>query len=273
MEYLIKEHKYDSFLAYTGNLNYDNMNNFFKGLSYQAIFDRFKLNKGKQFIENELSVDDLSMIDMLKNWRRKKKSPFLATFITMNSHYPFWTPRKEFQKFNTVYKNSMHYQDHFIGELIKALKELGEWDNTILIITGDHGRRVNQMAGPILNPNMFHTPLYIRIPGEQHQTYSNPTNHAFIGSSIVKFLTGKYFGFKEQNLEFSKENFVFYEGDKMYHSIISPGDNSILDDSGVIKIESDNWPKDSSEKCEIDCQKYYQKYYNYLKNLDNLYAF
>jgi arylsulfatase A-like enzyme len=56
---------------------------------------------------------------------------------TENNNNPPEPPNAQFVV-EPIYKNSLHYIDSKVGEVLKSL--VGELDNTVVIITGDHGR-------------------------------------------------------------------------------------------------------------------------------------
>jgi arylsulfatase A-like enzyme len=68
-----------------------------------------------------------------------------------------------------LYDAEILFTDSIIGKLYKDLKVLGELDNTILIITSDHGEqfgekgRMGHMQSSVYN-NLIHIPLIIRYP-------------------------------------------------------------------------------------------------------------
>lgn len=91
---------------------------------------------------------------------RKSKKPFFAFVFYDASHQPYFFP-KEFEKYRPAgdnainylkppdkdeiliyknrFKNAIHYDDYLAGEIIASLKKNGLLDNSIVLITGDHG--------------------------------------------------------------------------------------------------------------------------------------
>ena len=66
---------------------------------------------------------------------KRAKIPFLKVFLTLSSHEPFEVP---FHKFEDPYLNSVAYTDSCLGQFIDSLKQLPEWDNTLVIMVPDH---------------------------------------------------------------------------------------------------------------------------------------
>jgi phosphoglycerol transferase MdoB-like AlkP superfamily enzyme len=72
----------------------------------------------------------------------KAKEPFFKTWLTLSSHEPFETPVSKVFNGNdkeTKFFNSLHYADSIVFTFINELKKLPSWQNTIVIISADHG--------------------------------------------------------------------------------------------------------------------------------------
>lgn len=59
------------------------------------------------------------------------------------------------------YATEVEWADQHIGRALKLLEESGELDNTVIVITSDHGPPLPRMKGQIYEHG-FHIPLYIR---------------------------------------------------------------------------------------------------------------
>ena len=68
------------------------------------------------------------------------------------------------------YYASVSYTDAQIGKLIKALKKMGLYDNTIIILWGDHGWKLGEHRswGKMTNYDIdTHVPMIIKVPGSK----------------------------------------------------------------------------------------------------------
>ncbi|QRV13995.1 sulfatase [Haloterrigena salifodinae] len=77
-----------------------------------------------------------------------------------------------------LYQGAIYYLDKKIGELRTHLKSIGEWDETLFIVTADHGECIgeqNRLGHGILYEPGVHVPLVIKPsstgpdPSEEHQ--------------------------------------------------------------------------------------------------------
>ncbi|MCF6461822.1 hypothetical protein C3E89_00260 [Clostridium sp. Cult1] len=86
-------------------------------------------------------------MDYLKKLDKLDDNPFYAFMITLTSHNPFKMP-EEYQILNIKaehkdtllgnYIQSVHYLDKALGEFIEELKKEGLYDESLLVIYGDH---------------------------------------------------------------------------------------------------------------------------------------
>ena len=110
-------------------------------LGYDEIISSEKLDISDHF---NIGISDESffkqMIEVLKN----KKKPYFAHLVTLSSHTPYEIPynkqKIKFTKSNTFtkYLQSINYFDAALGQFLIDLKRSGLYDNTIIVINGDH---------------------------------------------------------------------------------------------------------------------------------------
>lgn len=109
-----------------------------------------------QQFQHFITVDDFAKKDLNSKWgahddvvmRRLLKDipqmsqPFFITWLTLSSHEPFETPVPTIfagKDIKTRFMNSLHYTDSCIYEFINELKKATDWNNTLVIISADHG--------------------------------------------------------------------------------------------------------------------------------------
>jgi arylsulfatase A-like enzyme len=68
-----------------------------------------------------------------------------------------------------LYSAEVTFSDYCIGKLVKDMKEMGLWDNTIVVFSTDHGTHLGeqgcvQKQPKLLNSCLAHVPLIIRHP-------------------------------------------------------------------------------------------------------------
>ena len=71
----------------------------------------------------------------------------------------------------TLYDRSLSYLDHHVGRLLMVLEALGELENTIVVLTSDHGESLGDHSfrghGRLLYEGLVHVPLFVKPAGER----------------------------------------------------------------------------------------------------------
>lgn len=102
-------------------------------------------------------------------------------------------PKQEVETFKNLYRGAIEYCDTLIQRLVNALKEAGHWENTVLIVFGDHGDSFGERGifGHHLttDDSVIRVPLLIRDPTGQikSRTVSTPASLVDIYPTILGF--------------------------------------------------------------------------------------
>ncbi|PID28575.1 MAG: hypothetical protein CSB55_04390 [Candidatus Cloacimonadota bacterium] len=148
------------------------------------------LQKDPQLAEN--------MINFIRE--RKKDKPFFAFLFFDAPHGPYcfpaeediFKPSKKSVNYMTVtkkdtlilknsYKNAIHWNDRLTKNILDVLEEKGYMDNTIIVISGDHGEEFYE-RGYYGHTNAFtdmqtKVPMIIYHPDMEPATYDYLTSH------------------------------------------------------------------------------------------------
>ena len=98
---------------------------------------------------------------------------------------------EEIQTLRAVYLGLATEVDHHVGRVIRFLKESGQYDNTMILITSDHGDMLGDRHAwgkMTVYDAAYHVPLLIRIPGNETRagaTVSAPTESIDITPTIL----------------------------------------------------------------------------------------
>lgn len=109
------------------------------------------------------------------------------------------------EPFKEFYRQDAEYLDTWIGEVITRLKDLGLYDNSLVILTSDHGEEFYEHGGwwhgTTLHEEQIRVPLIIKKPAsEDAGTYSEklcglldvpPTILAELGSDLLPEMRGR----------------------------------------------------------------------------------
>lgn len=97
---------------------------------------------------NDFGYEDAIMVDPSVAWAERAhraNRPFFLSYLTVTTHYDYGLPAGyRLRKFaeddaHNRYLNGVRYTDAVIGRLLDRFKQAGLYDDTIFIITGDHG--------------------------------------------------------------------------------------------------------------------------------------
>jgi len=186
LPYLLKQKGYYT-VAFHGNVGW--FWNREKVYSHIGFDDFFSLEDFEQDEVFGMGLSDRSLFKQSVAILSKLKQPFFAFLVTLSSHTPFIIP-EELQKLslpeelqNTMvgnYLQAEHYADAALGYFIELLKEYGLYENSLIVIYGDHAglypynREVKEIMTQVLGKEYtykeaFNIPLVFHFPGSDIQ--------------------------------------------------------------------------------------------------------
>lgn len=150
---------YESTFYYGGDINFYNMKSIVLQGDYQEIIAQAEFPKKLQNL-SKWGVPDGFLFERVLNDMNQKKRPFFTVAYTLSSHPPYDVPAQIIpgQSNESKYLNSVAYTDSCLGAFIRALKNTKDWENTLVVITADHGALY---PGPteIIEPATYRIPL------------------------------------------------------------------------------------------------------------------
>ncbi len=98
--------------------------------------------------------------------------------------------------FRNLYLNSVHFNDALIREVLQALQAHDLDENTVVLVTGDHGQEFNDNGlnywghNSNFSPPQVHVPLLLRWPGKSATRFTHRTSHFDIAPTLLEELLG-----------------------------------------------------------------------------------
>lgn len=179
-----------------------------KKMKSANLADELKINNARREVQNSLLMDDGARRtnEVVKEWiseAHREGTPFFVFINYMEAHLPYHPPEsfarpylggdvslaeamgvsqdqygyitgkkqmsdEDFEILRALYDGEISYLDFRMGQLFDYLRELDILDNTILIVTADHGENFGEhnMMDHILcvYDTLLHVPLIIRYP-------------------------------------------------------------------------------------------------------------
>lgn len=183
----LRGHGFQTWVSYSGDWRYDRMGSFMKAQGFEWRQDRKTLDPEGKHWSNSWGVDDRAAVEALKLWHEKQRPErFAAVLILINSHHPFAVPDEKYRRFESDYENAFHYQDAVLADLIGWLRTRGLFDETLLIVTGDHGTQYATADTSKYAKERFHVPLLVNVAAPRR--FRHPTTHADLGGAIIDWL-------------------------------------------------------------------------------------
>jgi len=154
---------YQTSFYYGGNLDFANMKVYLKNIGFEklegeeSISKITKQSKGKWGYSDEILFDYLakheSNNDSRHNW--------FSTVLTLSSHEPYDIAPAELLGVKEKMKYCVKYTDNQLRKYFSRIQKTPNFDNTIFIITADHGKQLNTAETLYGSRNFFHIPFLI----------------------------------------------------------------------------------------------------------------
>ena len=94
------------------------------------------------------------------------------------------------QKLRAIYLGLAAEVDHHIGRVVDWLKASGLWDETILVVTADHGEMLGDFGlwgKGSFHDAAFHVPLLVRVPGQSCRLVGEMTESIDVAPTILDY--------------------------------------------------------------------------------------
>ena len=137
----IEQGYYTTFI-YGGNTNFANINAYLAMSNFDNIIS--KNDFPSELSTSKWGIHDHIIFDSAFTYQLSTQQPFFTSILSLSSHEPFDVPLRTPFYGNSeeqLYLNSAYYTDREVGKFINQLKNSLLWDNTLIIITADHGTR------------------------------------------------------------------------------------------------------------------------------------
>lgn len=144
---LLKDAGYNTATFHTNVVEFWNRKELYQALGFDKYYDQeFFTQEDTVYFgpsDEVLYRKTAEKLDEMQN----QDQPFYAQVISMTAHHPFTLPHeKDLISVPDRYQDTMvgdylrsqNYADHQLGVFIEDLKERGIWDNSLIVLYGDH---------------------------------------------------------------------------------------------------------------------------------------
>lgn len=220
--FILSKNGYNSSAVFHGNAgSFWNRNTAYKQWGYNYFFDASYFTKQNSSNSFQYGLNDKYMLRDSIKYLERLQQPFYTKFITVSNHYPYTTslsgddlgfPLAKTQD-ETIngYFATANYLDSSIKAFFDYLKESGLYNNSIIVLYGDHygiSNSRNPSLAPLLDKNsetwssydnamLQRVPYMVVVPGMDKgriiDTYGGeidmlPTLEHLLGIDSQKFL-------------------------------------------------------------------------------------
>ncbi|HEV8271458.1 MAG TPA: sulfatase-like hydrolase/transferase [Chitinophagaceae bacterium] len=137
---VFSDNDYATRFYYGGEPEFMNIKSYLNAQKFQRLITKGSFKD--EDMNSKWGAHDEAVMQKLVNDIPQMKQPFFTGWLTLSSHEPFETPVPTVFNGNdkeTKFLNSLHYTDSVIYSFINELKKMPLWQNTIVIISADHG--------------------------------------------------------------------------------------------------------------------------------------
>ena len=180
---ILGQQGYTSAVFHGNSGSFWNRNEIYKSFGYNKFFDAnyYKMNPEDLaeygLMDKPFFEESIPLLESLPQ-------PFYTKFITVSNHYPYpineedatIAPHTTGDKSVDSYFQTARYADEALKQFFDYLKESGLYDNSIIVMYGDHygisenhNKAMEQVLGKEITPfestGLQRVPLFIRVPG------------------------------------------------------------------------------------------------------------
>jgi arylsulfatase A-like enzyme len=171
-------------------------------------------------------------VDLFLDWNKRVDGPWAACINFMDAHLPYqpapghdrWSdetlerlqesmddqvwefvggrrPWWQREALEALYDGTIHQMDAQLRRLVETLSDRGELEETLLIVTSDHGECFGEYShvqparlaghGPGIAEELIHVPLVVRKPGQKRaRRVSEPVSLTHFPDAVAAILNG-----------------------------------------------------------------------------------
>jgi len=165
---VLKEHGYVTG-AVVGSAVLDSRFGLNRGFDY--YYDHFDFNRLQESNLEEMERPGNVVADATLDWLgNNRKNKFFLWMHLYDPHYPYRPPAPYSEQYkDRPYDGEIAFADAQVGRLIGFLKANGLYQNTLIVLAGDHGESLGEHGeknhGFFIYNATLHVPMIIRLPG------------------------------------------------------------------------------------------------------------
>ncbi|MCF7980633.1 MAG: sulfatase-like hydrolase/transferase [Pseudomonadales bacterium] len=178
----------------------------------KTVFSQFKNSELQEYYAGQGWQRDRKNVTDLLNYVESAKTPFFAFMFFESAHAKYHFPKesiiekdyledfdylttdiaKNIQQIKNRYLNASRHLDQQLARVFEGLKKNGQLENTIVIVTGDHGEEFMEKGhwghNSTFVEEQIRVPLIIHIPKSAPKIINKVTSHIDIPATVLSLL-------------------------------------------------------------------------------------
>lgn len=209
---------------------------------------------------NDSSTPDTQAIERWATWASAAKKPWFS-FLELTTVDSFKVNSDSkgdaTARLKAGYQQSVQTADTELGQLFDKIQSLTLSDNTVVIVTSNHGTEFNETKTNSWGSNtnysryQLQVPMIIHWPGKLAAEYSHRTSHLDLSVTLLQDLLGV----SSNPNDFSSGRSLFDErkrkwilaGDTRELALITPESTTVIDKFGNFKVYDENYKREKDE--------------------------
>jgi lipoteichoic acid synthase len=120
-----------------------------------------------------LGWEENALVEPVVTWITSREGPYFATLLTLSTHHPYHSPTggrpPSMSEARGYYDSAARYVDGVLRRLFERLAKSGALDDTVVVVTGDHGEAFGERIGYrqhdiVPYEDVTHVPLVVHAP-------------------------------------------------------------------------------------------------------------
>ncbi|QGH34925.1 sulfatase-like hydrolase/transferase [Gracilibacillus salitolerans] len=204
---IIGENGYNSAVFHPNNKSFWNRDVMYDNIGYDHFYDE---NAYEVTDENSIGwgLKDKDFFKQSIKYMQQMEEPYYSKFITLTNHYPFDLDEEDAtidpydSNSNTLnkYFQTVRYMDEAVEEYFDYLKEAGIYEDSIIILMGDHygisdfhKKAMTQYLDEeeytdYLHVQLQRVPFFVHIPGQDGEVISKVAGQIDVKPTILNLL-------------------------------------------------------------------------------------
>lgn len=178
----------------------------------KTIFADFAEDQLQSYTEGDGWQRDRKNVDDMLKFIESAKTPFFSFMFFESAHANYYFPPESIiepsylKDFNYLtvdieenidlihnrYINAVHHLDSQLGRVLNALEVQGHLDDTIVIVTGDHGEEFMENGrwghNSTFSQEQIRVPLLVHVPGDSAGSHKTMSSHLDLPATVLAAL-------------------------------------------------------------------------------------